>query len=406
MMIRRDLYLNQLFGYIDKPLIKVITGIRRSGKSAILRMLRDELSGKGIDEENIIYLNFESFEFSEIDRAERLYDYIKGKIRNKKRYYILLDEIQEVESWEKAVNSFLVDFDADIYITGSNSRLLSSELATYLAGRYIEIHLYTLSFSEYILFREIRTHKKAGDLHGEFSHFLKMGGFPVLSTGEYSYESAYKVVFDIYSSAILRDTVQRHNIRDVELLERVVRYVFDNVGNKFSAKNVADYFKSQQRRIDLNTVYNYLDALEGAFIIYRIPRYDVRGKEILKTFEKYFVADQSLLYAVMGYKERHISGILENIIMLELKRRGYMVFVGKSDDKEIDFIAEMKGEKIYIQVAYRMSEKTTIEREFSSLIDIKDNYPKYVLTMDETWQDNIEGIQQMHIADFLVMKEY
>jgi uncharacterized protein len=406
MMIRRDLYLNQLFGYIDKPLIKVITGIRRSGKSAILKMLRDELTGKGIDEENIIYLNFESFEFSEIDRTDKLYDFIKGKIRNKKRYYILLDEIQEVESWEKAVNSFLVDFDADIYITGSNSRLLSSELATYLTGRYIEIHLYTLSFSEYILFREIRTHKKAGDLHREFSHFLQMGGFPVLSTGEYNFESAYKVVFDIYSSAILRDTVQRHNIRDVELLERVVRYVFDNVGNKFSAKNVADYFKSQQRRIDLNTVYNYIAALEGAFIVYRIPRYDVRGKEILKTFEKYFVADQSLLYAVMGYKERLISGILENIVMLELKRRGYMVFVGKSDNKEIDFIAEMKGEKIYIQVAYRMSDKTTIEREFSSLRDIKDNYPKYVVTMDETWQDNIEGIQQMHIADFLVLKEY
>jgi len=405
-MIRRDLYLNQLFGYIDKPFIKVITGIRRSGKSAILMMLRNELKEKGIDEKNIIYLNFESFEFSEIDRADKLYTLIKGKIKNKKRHYILLDEIQEVEAWEKAVNSFIVDFDADIYITGSNSRLLSSELATYLAGRYIEIPLYTLSFSEYLLFREIRTHEETGDLHREFGHFVQMGGFPVLSTGEYSIESAYKIVFDIYSSAILRDTVQRHNIRDVELLERVVRYVFDNVGNKFSAKNVADYFKSQQRKIDLNTVYNYLDALESAFIVYRIPRYDIKGKEILKTFEKYFVADQSLLYAVMGYKERLISGVLENIVMLELKRRNYMVFVGKSDDKEIDFIAELKGKKIYVQVAYRMSEKATIEREFSSLRDIKDNYPKYVVTMEETIQDNVEGIKQMHIADFLVMKEY
>jgi uncharacterized protein len=405
-MIRRDLYLNQLCDYIDKPFIKVITGIRRSGKSSILILLQDELLKKGTDEKNIIYLNFESFEYSDIDQADKLYKFIKTKIINKQRYYILLDEIQEVKSWEKAVNSFLVDFNADIYITGSNSRLLSSELATYLAGRYIEIHIHTLSFVEYLLFKQIRTNEEISDLHREFGYFLRLGGFPALNTGEYTYESAYKVVFDIYSSAILRDTVQRYNIRDVELLERVVRYVFDNVGNKFSAKNVADYFKSQQRRIDLNTVYNYLDALEGAFIVFRIPRYDVKGREILKTFEKYFVGDQSLLYAVMGYKDRHISGVLENIVMLELKRRGYTVFTGKSDDKEIDFIAEMKGKKVYIQVAYKMSEQTTIDREFAPLLDIKDNYPKYVVTMDETWQDNIEGIQHRHIADFLVMKEY
>jgi predicted AAA+ superfamily ATPase len=405
-MINRNLYLNQLFDYIDKPFIKVITGIRRSGKSAILMLLRDELLRKGIDRKNIIYINFESFEFSEIDQAEKLYKFIKAKISNKQRYYILLDEIQEVKSWEKAVNSFIVDLNADIYITGSNSRLLSSELATYLAGRYIEIHLHTLSFNEYLLFKQIRTGKEVSDLHREFGYFLRLGGFPVLHTGEYTYESAYKVVFDIYSSAILRDTVQRYNIRDVELLERVVRYVFDNVGNKFSAKNVADYFKSQQRRIDLNTVYNYLDALEGAFIVYRVPRYDVKGREILKTFEKYFVGDQSLLYAVMGYKDRLISGILENIVMLELKRRGYKVFVGKSDDKEIDFIAEMKDKKVYIQVAYKMSEQATIDREFAPLLNIKDNYPKYVVTMDDTWQDSFEGIHHRHIADFLVMKEY
>jgi predicted AAA+ superfamily ATPase len=405
-MIRRDLYLNLLCEYIDKPFIKVITGIRRSGKSVILMLLRDELLKRGIDEKNIICLNFESFDFSDIDTAERLHKFIKAKITNKKQCYILLDEIQEVESWEKAVNSFLVDFNADIYITGSNSRLLSSELATYLAGRYIEIHLYTLSFAEYLLFRHRRTGKEVSDLHSEFGIFLRMGGFPALHTGEYTYESAYKVVYDIYSSAILRDTVQRYNIRDVELLERVVRFVFDNVGSKFSAKNVADYFKSQQRRIDLNTVYNYLDALEGAFIVYRIPRFDVKGKEILKTFEKYFVGDQSLLYAVMGYRDRHISGVLENIVMLELKRRGYRVFTGKSDDKEIDFIAEMKEKKVYIQVAYKIAEQTTIDREFTPLLEVKDHHPKYVVTMDETWHDNIEGIRHMHIADFLLMKEF
>src|SRR5450759_2305664 len=405
-MIKRELYLNQLREFIDKPFIKVITGLRRSGKSSLLILLRDELLKRGIRKENIIYINFESFEFSDIDIADKLYKFVKAKIENKQRYYILLDEIQEVVSWEKAVNSFLVDFNVDIYITGSNSRLLSSELATYLAGRYIEIHVHTLSFAEYLLFKHSRTNKEVSDLHREFEIFLHMGGFPALHTGEYTYESAYKAVFDIYSSAILRDTVQRYNIRDVELLERVVKYVFDNVGNKFSAKNVADYFKNQHRKIDLNTVYNYLNALEGAFIIYTIPRYDVKGKEILKTQEKYFVGDQSLLYAVMGFKDRLISGVLENIVMLELKRRGYRVFVGKSEDKEIDFIGEKNGNKVYIQVAYKISEQTTIDREFNPLLEIKDHYPKYVVTMDEKWTDNIEGIRHKHIADFLLMTEF
>ena len=405
-MIKRELYLNQLREFIDKPFIKVITGLRRSGKSSILMLLRDELLKMGIDENNIIYLNFESFEYSEIDIADKLYHFVKTKIVNQQRYYILLDEIQEVAQWEKAVNSFLVDFNTDLYITGSNSRLLSSELATYLSGRYVEFHIYPLSFAECLQFKQTIFPKAVSTLYHEFELFLRLGGFPALHTGEYSYETAYKVVYDIYSSAILRDTVQRFNIRDVELLERVVKYVFDNIGNNFSAKNVADYFKSQQRKIDLNTVYNYLNALEGAFIIYRIPRWDVKGKEILKTQEKYYVGDQSLLYAVMGFKDRLISGVLENIIMLELKRRGYRVFVGKSGNKEIDFIAEKNGQKVYIQVAYKMMEQTTIDREYTPLLEIKDNYPKFVVTMDEMWKDNIEGIRHIHIADFLMMGDY
>lgn len=405
-MIKRELYLNQLFDFIDKPFIKVITGLRRSGKSTILTLLYDEFITKGIEPGNIIYINFESFEFSELDKADKLYQFIQAKIQNKQRYYILLDEIQEVNAWEKAVNSFLVDFNADIYITGSNSRLLSSELATYIAGRYIEFHIHTLSFSEYLLFKRVRTHEAGLNLYREFDIFLRMGGFPVLHTGDYDYETAYKVVFDIYSSAILRDTVQRYNIRDVELLERVVKYVFDNVGNKFSAQNVADYFKNQFRKIDLNTVYNYLNALEGAFIVYRIPRYDIKGKEILKTQEKYFVGDQSLLYAVMGFKDRLISGVLENIVLLEFKRRGYRVFVGKTGDKEIDFIAENNEKKVYVQVAYKMTEQTTIDREFKPLFEIKDHHPKYVVSMDEQWMDNMEGIRHLHIADFLMMDKY
>lgn len=299
----------------------------------------------------------------------------------------------------------MVDFNVDIYITGSNSRLLSSELATYLTGRYIEFHVYTLSFIEYLQFKKERIDEVL-DIYQEFEFYLRMGGFPVLHTAEYPFESAYKVVYDIYSSAILRDTVQRNNIRDVELLERVVKFVFDNVGNKFSAKNIADYFKSQQRKIDINTIYNYLHALEAAFIIYRIQRYDVKGKEILKTQEKYYVGDQALLYAVMGYKDRLISGVLENIVMLELKRRGYNVFVGKLGDKEIDFIAEKDGKKLYVQVAYLMSEQSTVDREFSPLLAVKDHYPKYVVTMDQLWKDNIEGVKHLHIADFLRLEQY
>jgi len=228
----------------------------------------------------------------------------------------------------------------------------------------------------------------------------------VLHTSDWTEETAGRVVYDIYSSIILRDVVQRNNIRDVELLERVVRFVFDNIGNKFSAGNIADYFKSQQRKIDLNTVYNYLNALEGAYIIYRVPRYDIKGKEILKTLEKYFVGDPALIHAVMGYRDRIISGLLENVVLLELLRRGYRVFTGRSGEKEIDFVAEKGDKKIYVQVSFRMDSQSTIDREFSPLLEIRDHHPKYVVTLDEIWQDNIEGIRHVHIADFLLMREY
>jgi uncharacterized protein len=405
-MIKRDTYLNQLRSFIDKPLIKVITGIRRSGKSVILKLLREEFLKRQINENQIIYLNFESLEFSDIDSAERLYTFVKGKICQGKRSYILLDEIQEVLSWERAVNSFLADFDADIYITGSNSRLLSSELATFLTGRYVEINVYPLSFSEYLQFKTERIGYQELNTRSEFETFLRTGGFPVLHISDYPEESASRIVFDIYSSAILRDTIQRNNIRDVELLERVVKFVIDNVGNQFSAKNVADFFKSQQRKIDLNTVYNYLNALQGAFIIHRIPRYDVKGKEILKTLEKYFLGDHAIIYAVMGYRDRMISGVLENIVMLELKRRGYAVYTGKLDEREIDFVAEKNNNRIYVQVTWKMEGQATIEREFSPLRAIRDHYPKYVVSMDDFWHDNIEGIKHLHLADFLLMDNY
>ena len=401
-MIERVLYIQQLGNFTDKPFVKILTGIRRCGKSSVLQLFRDELSAKGILPENIILINFESFSYSELQTAEKLYQYISSKINRNTRTYLLLDEIQEVKNWEKCVNSLLVDFDVDIYITGSNSHLLSSELATFLAGRYIEIPVFTLSFAEYLQFRSVYLPGKAISNHDAFVSYLHLGGFPAIHTNDYSEEMVYKIVYDIYSSIILRDTVQRYGIRDIELLERVVRYVFDSIGNTFSGKNVADYFKSQQRKTDINTVYNYLNALEGACILHRVPRYDIKGREILRTQEKYYLGDVSLLYATMGYKNRLIAGILENLVFLELKRRGYTVYVGKSDTKEIDFIAEKRGKKIYVQVAYKLDSPQTAEREFSVLLSIKDQYPKFVVTMDDFWQESVEGIQHFHISDFLL----
>lgn len=401
-MIERNIYIQQIVPFIDKPQVKIITGIRRSGKSFMLRLLLEELTNKGIKPKQVISVNFESFEYADLLNAKELYNYLKQQIKNKQRYYILLDEIQEVHEWEKVINSLLVDFNVDIYITGSNSHLLSSELATYLAGRYVEIPIYTLSYREFLDFR--KSYFSQEQQHNTFEYYLRMGGFPVIHTTQYAEETAYKVVYDIYSSVILRDTVQRYKIRDVELLERVIKYAFDNIGNTFSGKNVADYFKSQQRRIDINTVYNYLNALEGAFILYRVPRYDIKGKEILKTQEKYYVSDISIIYATMGQRDRLISGILENIVFLELKRRGFKVYVGKLDSSEIDFVAQQRAKKIYIQVAYKLENEQVVKREFGNLLNINDQYPKYVVTMDEFWKDSIEGVQHLYITDFL-MKE-
>lgn len=404
-MISRPIYIEQLKSFINKPQIKIITGIRRSGKSTVLHLLKQALINGGVNEDQVISVNFESFAYAELTTAPKLYQYVKEKIQQDQKSYLLLDEIQEVDSWEKAVNSFLVDFDVDIYLTGSNSHLLSSELATYLAGRYVEIPVFTLSFREFLNFRN-HYFPDEDTPSTTFAHYLRMGGFPVIHTVNYDEETTYKVVRDIYSSVILRDTVQRHKIRDIELLERVVRYAFDNIGNTFSGKNVADYFKNQQRKMDINTIYNYLNALEAAFILYRVPRYDIKGKEILKTQEKFYAGDVSLVYATMGNRDRMIAGILENIVFLELKRRGFQVYVGKLDNKEIDFIAEKQGEKIYIQVAYKLESKQTVDREFSPLLSVDDHYPKYVVTMDDFWKDAIDGVKHILIPDFLLTQKW
>ena len=404
--VRRLDYLQEVSPFVGKPFIKVLSGVRRCGKSSILSLLRDELIAQGAEAAHIIFINFESFSFSALKTAESLYRYIVERAQPKQRVYLLFDEIQEVADWEKCINSCLVDFDADIYITGSNARLLSSELATYLAGRYVEIPIYTLSFAEYLQFQECYFPQRNMTQREAFTDYLRKGGFPVIHTADYGEQEAYKIVSDIYASVLLRDTIQRFNIRDIELLERVVKYTFDNAGNSFSGKNVADYFRNQKRKLDVNTIYNYLNALEAAFVLYRTHRYDIKGKELLKTQEKFYLGDVSLLYAVLGYSDQKISGILENIVFLELKRRRYTVYIGKFGTKEIDFIAEKQGARIYIQVAYKLESQETVNREFSSLLEIRDQYPKFVVTMDEFWQGNVEGVQHFYIADFLLSKEY
>ena len=404
-MYNREIYLDQLIRFRDQPIIKVLVGPRRSGKSSILQLYANELIKTQVSPGKIFHLNFESFEWSDIANAEKLYAWFKTRISKEERVYILLDEIQEVANWERAINSLMTDFNADLVITGSNSKLLSSELATFLTGRYVEIPVYTLSFKESRTFSNALNTNPEADKEQAFDRYLISGGFPVLYTFPFDQDTGYKIIFDIYSSAILRDTVQRFGIRDVELLERLVKFIMDNVGQKFSAKSIADYFKSQQRKLDINTIYNYLNALESAFIIYRVPRYDIRGKELLKTFEKYFLSDHGLTQAVLGKRPHLISGILENIVCVEMMRRGYQVFVGKLDDIEIDFIAEKANEKIYIQVAYRLDDPSTLERERKPFLQIDDNYPKYILTMDKRLSGNVDGILTRFLPDFLLSHE-
>lgn len=402
-MIKRELYLKEIRNFMNKPIIKVITGIRRSGKSMILKLISEELSEKGIPSQNIIYINFESLMFSEFTEFKKLYNYIIEKSKNiSGKIYILLDEIQEVEHWEKAINSFMVDLDCDIYITGSNANLLSSELATYIAGRYIEIKIYPLSFKEYIDFAKAENPQEILSNEEYFEQYLKFGGLPGIHNLNYDKNNIYQYLSDIYNSVLLKDVIAKNNIRDVELLEKIILYIFDNIGNTFSAKNVSDFLKSQGRKLSRETVYNYLKALENAYIISKIQRYDIKGKAILKTMEKFYLTDLGFRHAKLGYRANDIGGYLENIVYLELLRKKYTVNIGKLQTKEIDFIGTFQNEKLYIQVTYLLASPETIEREFSPLKNIEDNYPKYVLSMDRIEEYNIDGIIRKKIIDFLL----
>lgn len=402
-MIKRELYLKKIRNFIDKPVIKVITGMRRSGKSMILKLISQELLERGILSQNIIYINFESLMFSDLTEFRALYNHVIEKSQTLTgKVYILLDEIQEVEHWEKAVNSFMVDLDCDIYITGSNANLLSSELATYIAGRYVEIKVYPLSFREYIDFAKIQNPQNILSNEEYFEQYLQFGGLPGIHNFNYDKSNIYQYLSDIYSSILLKDVVAKNNIRDVELLERIILYIFDNIGNTFSAKNVSDFLKSQGRKLSRETVYNYLKALESAYIISSVQRYDVKGKALLETMEKFYLTDLGFRHAKLGYRPNDIAGYLENIIYLELIRRKYTVNIGKLGTKEIGFIGTLENEKLYIQVTYLLASPETVEREFSPLKKIEDNYPKYVLSMDNLGEYNIDGIVRKRIIDFLL----
>lgn len=388
--------------FMNTDLIKVFTGIRRAGKSVMLELVKNELKESGISEENFLCINFEQFSNSQFLDVESLYKKIVDFQKNKKgKIYLFFDEIQEVDGWEKCINSCRIDFDCDIYITGSNAKLLSGELATYLAGRYVEFVIYPFSFAEFFEMNLIKNPNV--DKATCFMQFLKTGGMPFLSNFPDDDSAKSQYLIDIYNSVVLKDVVKRNNIRDVDTLERIVAYAFSNIGHIFSATSLSKYFKSENRKISHDTILNYLKFCSDAFLFYKINRYDLEGKKVVTVNEKYYCADHGLREALFGKNIQNIDQVLENIVCLELLRRNYKVYVGKKGDLEIDFIAEKQGKKIYIQVAYLLANEETIKREFSVYNFVKDSYPKYVVSMDEL-DFSQNGIIHKNIKDFLLME--
>ena len=403
-MIYRPLYVDKIMAYADTPFVKILTGVRRSGKSTILKMIMERLkTERNIPAERMISCRYDSMEFEDMT-AKQMYAQLKERLCPDGKTYLFLDEVQEIQGWEKVVNSLASDFDVDLYITGSNSRMMSSEISTYLTGRYVSFRIFTLSFSEYLMFRS--KFSAVGEPKVELANYVRLGGFPATHLQEFSQEEIYTIVRDIYNSTIFSDIVKRNQVRKIDQLERVVKYTFNNVGNTFSAKTIADYLKAERRTLDNETVYSYLEKLEKAYLLHRCSRYDLQGKEILKTQEKFYLADVALRYSVLGYNADSVASSLENIVYLELCRRGYTVNVGKTSDGEIDFVAVRQNDKIYVQVTQEINLEKTEKREYERLLDIHDNYPKYVLTTDEFAGGNYEGIKTMHIADFLLSSEY
>lgn len=403
-MIERPLYVDKIMAYADTPFVKILTGVRRCGKSTILKMIMERLkTERRVPEERIVSCRYDSMEYDDMT-AKQMYAQLKSRLSPDGRTYLFLDEVQEIDGWEKVVNSLMSDFDVDLYVTGSNSRMMSSEISTYLTGRYVTFRIYTLSFAEYLMFKS--HYAAVDDPKAELANYVRLGGFPATHLQPYSQDEVYTIVRDIYNSTIFSDIVKRNQIRKIDQLERVVKYTFGNVGNTFSAKSISDYLKAEHRALDNETVYSYLEKLEKAYLLHRCSRYDLQGKELLKTQEKFYLADVALRYSVLGYDGSTVASSLENIVYLELCRRGYTVYVGKAGDGEIDFVAMRQNEKIYVQVTQTIGSAKTEKREYERLLEIRDNYPKYVLTADTFAGGNYEGIKTMHIADFLLSREY
>ncbi len=399
-MIERPHYLNLLKTYRDVPLVKILAGIRRCGKSTILDMLKDDLIGSGVPKDHVIHLRYTSEELDDGMTDRQMYRDIKAQMTDGQRYYLLLDEVQEVNGWEKAVNSLLEDANTDIYVTGSNSKLMSSEISTYLTGRYLSIPVFTLSFAEYLEFK-----RNSGRTQRELlNEYIRMGGFPIVAIGSFDERSSYQIVEGIYHSVITSDITRRHNVTNFDLFNRVVKYVVENVGKTFSANAIVKFLKGEGRSLSVEAVYNYLEWLEKAFVIYRCQRYDMQGRTVLKTQEKFYLADASLKYCIMGFNPKSVAAMLENIVYFELRRKGYEVYIGKNEEREIDFVAVRQDERIYVQVCRNLPEES--DREVANLLEIRDHYPKYVVTMDELAAGNVNGVKIVHLADFLLRDAY
>ncbi len=400
-MYNRKEYLDQMAKWQDKPVIKVITGMRRSGKSTLIKLFINHLQKQGISKNRILYINKESLQFEHINTHKHLFDTTIIQYKNTgKKLYIFVDEIQLIEDWEKAIISLFSDEIADIYITGSNARMLSEDLATLLGGRYIKIPIYPLTLDEFLLFSGSKSDKDI-----RFNEFLQFGGLPGIHHLHWEKLIIYEYLGSVFDTIVLKDIVRRNNIRNVALLEKIIYFIFDNIGQIFSAKRVADFLKKEKRRINIETVYNYINFLIDAHVVYRVPRYDIKGKRHLEVREKYFLSDIGLRHAILGYRNEDIGQLLENIVFIELKKRGYKISIGQLGESEVDFIVEKEDTKVYLQITYLLSSQETMEREYAVLIKIKDNYPKYVISLDKISIPDNGGIKHLNLFDFLLSKK-
>jgi len=396
---KRNLYLRRIQPFLGSPVVKILAGMRRVGKSCLLQLIGREITEQGIPAENVLLMDKESLEFDHVRTCQDLSQYVSEFFKGRSGpRALLLDEVQEIDEWEKAVASFLGKGDMDIVLTGSNAHLFSTELATRLSGRFVQFHVTSLKFSEFMQFRG----PDARSREEEFRSFIRYGGLPALHHMNMTDEVIFQYLSSVYNTILLKDIVTRHSIRQAALLDRIARFIMDNTGQVVSANSIARYFKSQRLKVSVDTVLSYLDYFQEALLTHKASRYDIKGRRLLELHEKYYLGDIGLRHARLGYREGDISQVLENVVYLELLARGYSVNVGKFGDKEIDFIAVKDNEKMYIQVAYLLESEQTIKREFSPLLDIPDNYPKLVLSMDSFFGEDYQGIRRLNLLDFLL----